>query len=500
VEVEALRDYFHELNEKQLMGKIVAKDREGDMPLQSAIYSNSDVRTIKLILEFVPETKKIMLKNRNKANETAVESSLSQEDVDVFKFLLQQCIICAALPELTCVGKVNRQCASLVHQCIQERRISHFRAYFEVLKESGAEINLCVVDEKGYTPWQYLLRYSKAEVPLVKEVLSILKEHEIPLSSLLVNNTSRETMLHKAYRSNKEEFIHLLEVDDSCRLAIDRYKRKPSQRNRRILPNQLKGESARDLPNSRDSQGNVQRPQYVPQQPAVLHRPRTVPLSATPGQHVVPSSASPGEYVVPQSATPGQHTVPSSASPGQHAVPSSASPGQHAVPSSASPGQHAIPSSASPGQHAVPSSASLGQQTVPLSTTPGKKQSHRQPPCGSTQSTNTHPPGQLASQTLKNRAEASSDDTDREHPVIQNMQRDTQRHCLFWVHGRLVHRQVTPDAHVSGDSAHVPGDDAHVPGDDAHVPGDDAHVPADNAHVPGDDAHVPADNTEPPIP
>ena len=222
---------FQVLDELQLMGKITAKDRDGDMPLQSAVLSNADVPTVKFILNYVPGSKMIMLQNRNKANETALERSIFSNSTGVFKFLLKECIECEILTDLTCVGITrNLRCSTLVHKCIRHRRIDWFRAFLEVCRECGVKPDLCVENEKGFTPWQYLLRYSNKELKLVENVFSILTEYGIHMSSLLVNKRNRESLLHAAYRIHNKALIkRLVEKDETCKKKFDRYKRTPLQ-------------------------------------------------------------------------------------------------------------------------------------------------------------------------------------------------------------------------------------------------------------------------------
>ena len=237
LELDVIHREFQVLDKLQLMGKVTAKDKDGDIPLQSAVISKADVPTAKLILNYRHgHDKRAMLENRNNANETALEQSLLSENTDLFKFLLRECIKSKILQNLTCIGTANRQCDTLVHKCIIERRITCFCAFLEVCKECGEQPDLCVGDEKGYTPWQYLLRYSVDEMPLVKQVLSVLEKYKIPISSLLVNKTSKETMLHKAYRTGNEELKDLLGKYELCRVKLDGFKRVPAQRNR-ILRN-----------------------------------------------------------------------------------------------------------------------------------------------------------------------------------------------------------------------------------------------------------------------
>ena len=230
----ALVSQFQILGDKKQLGKVVAKNRKGNVPLQSAIESKAGVQTIEVILNYVPGTKKIMLKNRNKYNETALEQSLVLEHPGVFKFLLKECISCGALEDLTCIGKVNRRCSTVVHQCIRNRRIAHFCAFMEVCKESNVKGNLCALNKKGYTPWEYLMRYTKKEMLLVKEVFSILDLHDVAVGTLTVN-TNEETMLHRAYRTNNVEFKDLLE--GKYEVTCDGCNRKPLDRSR-VISNQ----------------------------------------------------------------------------------------------------------------------------------------------------------------------------------------------------------------------------------------------------------------------
>lgn len=400
LELKVICCLFQELDKKQVMGKVVARDREGDMPLQSAVHSKANVSTIELILDYVPGTKKIMLENRNQANETALELSLNHENADVFKLLLKQCISCEALTDLICVGKANRQCSTLLHQLIQDRRIPHLRACLEVCRECGVQVNLCVVNEKRFTPWQYLLRYNKDELPLVKEIFSILDEHKIPINSLLVNNTTRETMLHKAYRTDNEELKALLEGNESCKVTLDRYKRRPSQRDRNLSkPAPPEVCHAAQLP------ATPERGAPLPEQP----------LPATPEQHEDLLQATPVQDAVPSPTTPEQDAAPSPATPEQEEALSPATPGQNTAPLPATPEQHEASSPLTQEQHKVSPATPEGEAF-----SPGTQGELQQPP-----TSNTHPlqpPSQNNPQfcQMSCRAAQDSDDSDSEHVTVRN--------------------------------------------------------------------------------
>ena len=227
-----LQEEFTFLAQNNLMGKLLAKDRDGDMPLQSAVYSGADPETIDFILNFNHDARKKMLENRNKYAETALEWCLSQELVDIFKLLLEHSIKCRALEDLTSTRKGNVQCSTLLHQCIEGRHVKILRTYMEVCIKEEAKISLCPVDEKGRTPWNYLICYKEEEIEKFKEIILILQDHKINLSSLHVNKRSKETMLHMAYRLNRPQFIACLE--ETCGSTVDQFNRKPQQRDRRL--------------------------------------------------------------------------------------------------------------------------------------------------------------------------------------------------------------------------------------------------------------------------
>ena len=211
------------------MGKLLAKDRDGDVPLQSAIYSRAGSDIIMLILDFYRTARVKMLENRNKCHETAIEWALHQEDIDAFKLLLEQCIKYGALEDLTGVRKGSR-CSTLLHQCIVGRHIEALRVYMEVCTKENVDIDLCLVDPNGRTPWNYLVRYKDDEIHKFDEILAILQKHNVNLRSLHANKKNQETMLHMAYRLNRPWVIDRLEA--TCGSATDRFKRKPQQRDR----------------------------------------------------------------------------------------------------------------------------------------------------------------------------------------------------------------------------------------------------------------------------
>lgn len=224
-----LKEDFRFLAEYNLMGKLLAKDRDGDVPLQSAVYSRAGSDIIMLILDFYPTARVKMLENRNKCHETAIEWVLHQEDIDVFRLLLEQCIKYGALEDLTGIRKGSR-CSTLLHQCIVGRHIEALRIYMQVCMKERVDIDLCPVDPNGRTPWNYLVRYKDDEIHKFDEILAILQKHNVNLRSLHANKKNQETMLHMAYRLNRPWVIDRLAA--TCGSATDRFKRKPQQRDR----------------------------------------------------------------------------------------------------------------------------------------------------------------------------------------------------------------------------------------------------------------------------
>lgn len=224
-----LKEAFNFLAKHNLMGKLLAKDRDGDMPLQSAIYSRAGSDIIMLILDFYPTARMKMLENRNKCHETAIEWALHQEDIDVFKLLLEECIKYRALEDLTGIIKGSR-CSTLLHQCIVGRHTKILATYMQVCAKENVDIDLCPVDPNGRTPWNYLVRYKDDEKQKFDEVLAILQKHNVNLRSLHASKKNQETMLHVAYRLNRPWVIDRLEA--TCGSATDRFKRKPQQRDR----------------------------------------------------------------------------------------------------------------------------------------------------------------------------------------------------------------------------------------------------------------------------
>ena len=236
LEIDVIRHQFGELDDLQLMGKVVARDGDGDMPLQSAVRSRANVDTVELILNYVPGSKAIMLQNKNRASETALELALFLDKRDLFELLLEECINMKLLPELTGIGKATRHSSTLVHKCVRHRRIDFLRAYLEVCQKCGVKPALSIPNEKGYTPWLYLLRYQAKDQPLVEEIFDVLKQYDVCLSSLYVEDRNRETMLHRAYRNGNQALIDLvLKYDPTALEKLDRHKRKPPQRSRKLV-------------------------------------------------------------------------------------------------------------------------------------------------------------------------------------------------------------------------------------------------------------------------
>ena len=115
-----------------------------DRDLQSAIYSRAGSDIIMLILDFNPAARVKMLENRNKCHETAIEWALHQEDINVFKLLLEQCIKYGALKT-----RKGSRCSTFLHQCIVGKYTKILDTYMQVCAKENVDYDHCPIDSNA---------------------------------------------------------------------------------------------------------------------------------------------------------------------------------------------------------------------------------------------------------------------------------------------------------------------------------------------------------------
>ena len=124
----------------------------------------------------------------------------------MLKRLLEYYIKNELCSNLTGIGK-NRQASTSLLHCAMDKG-TDCSQFLEMCFECGKP-GLLVYDKKGRTPWYYLMNHKDPKI--LESVLCTLKKHNIDVNKLITDKHSGSTMLHLAYRKQRQECIKLLE-------------------------------------------------------------------------------------------------------------------------------------------------------------------------------------------------------------------------------------------------------------------------------------------------
>ena len=227
-----------------------AKDKEGDMPIHSAIRSHVDpciITTFLKATESVDPTlnlKKTILTSMNNKGECPLKFACTLHDWSIVEVLLQECIRCDVLSELTGIGcNQKSSCKTLLRKAMKCGDINYLEIYLKVCRDqlhlSTEKIlaGMLIPDQKNRTPWFYFLAIESHKI---NKAVDLLEKYGISLNKLFCEvdeaGDPKVFMLHEATRQEKEEVITLL-----CDHGVETDKKDGNgltakQRSRKIMP------------------------------------------------------------------------------------------------------------------------------------------------------------------------------------------------------------------------------------------------------------------------
>ena len=225
--------------------QILLKDKDKDIPIQSAIRSKAPKEIIELFLTIAKELNLTdgMLCSRNKKNQTPLLSAFEHSHWVAVDVLLEECVKCNKLPELTGVHPpAGLKSNTLLHRAFKRGNTKYFDIFLRVCNANGVEGDhltaaVSIPNKNNETPWYYAIHNLSYET--LEKVLKMAINKLLPLS-LLYTDTDQSTMLHEAHRMGSDQRCQLLK-NNGAKDTPDRNGLLPIDRSR-IIPNTGLGE------------------------------------------------------------------------------------------------------------------------------------------------------------------------------------------------------------------------------------------------------------------
>ena len=188
---------------------IFAKDNDGDIPLHSAIRSKADQSTILLFATACSHTHSILLVQNNK-RQTPLELTFALCHWPGVEVLLMLSVQYNVLTFLTGIRAGVPQSETLLHEAFESGHIDYFQILLDVCKNLNESLMRALLfpDEKGNTPWYYLMSRNKYDE--IEQVLSLLNKYQIDVNLLYTDTQTKSTLLHEASRIDDKQCITLL--------------------------------------------------------------------------------------------------------------------------------------------------------------------------------------------------------------------------------------------------------------------------------------------------
>ncbi len=189
---------------------LLAEDKDGDIPLQSAIRSMAPKDIIEHILK--QKAAKDMLCSCNKKGQVPLNTAFYFRCWDIVEVILDKCIQYNQVPELTGVNApADLKNNTLLHISFEKGSTKYFEIFLKVCRSRGIEgkqllAALSIPNKKNETPWYHAI-HSLGKKSF-KKVLKSLQDSAIDINSLFTDPDTKSTMLHEAQRMNKHH--HLL--------------------------------------------------------------------------------------------------------------------------------------------------------------------------------------------------------------------------------------------------------------------------------------------------
>ena len=237
IEEEIVRQCFNVLRKNSLISLITAKDKEGDTPLHSAIRSGAKPELIKLLMNTISKlsTKRRLLLELNKKGELPIINAFNLQMWPIVEVLLEECIKCKLLPELTGMDPNVSESKTLLFKATKRGYIRYLEIFLRVCRKctNSVPMRAMLMPNKrgGYTPWYHFLSLDVEQITLG---LEHLEEYGVDINKLLCDPAGRTSLLHEAYRRNNAIVCKLL-IDHGARLnQLDANKLSPQQRRRTL--------------------------------------------------------------------------------------------------------------------------------------------------------------------------------------------------------------------------------------------------------------------------
>ncbi len=217
--------------------QLVEKDKDGDLPVHSAIQSGTrvDQKKIGLFVQGDPQQIKIILCAKNGKGKTPIELAFEKRHCAAIKLLFNLCVQHGVLSNLTGINfNLRDRSNTLLHIACREGMWSWFLdIVIDACKQVQHDIlpALQVLDEKDYTPFHYLMNCitdDSKELHTFRTVLDLLRKNEVDINKIYTDS-NRRTMLHEAQRRNNTHAVSLL-VEYNHKDFPDKQGIKPSQR------------------------------------------------------------------------------------------------------------------------------------------------------------------------------------------------------------------------------------------------------------------------------
>ena len=215
--VAVMKLFFELLKSMGQQHQLLLKDKDGDIPVQSAIRSKAPKEIIELFLTIAKELNLVndMLCCRNKKNQTPLLSAFDHSHWVAVDVLLEECVKCNKLPELTGVNApAGLKSNTLLHRAFKRENMKYFDIFLRVCNANdieGDQLTAAVLipNKKNETPWYYAIHNLSSD-KMFEKVLKMAKNKLLPLSFLYTDADSKSTMLHEAHRIGNNRRCQLL--------------------------------------------------------------------------------------------------------------------------------------------------------------------------------------------------------------------------------------------------------------------------------------------------
>ncbi|XP_064392626.1 uncharacterized protein LOC135340238 isoform X2 [Halichondria panicea] len=219
--------------------QLVKTDKDGDLPVHSAILSGTkvDKKKIGLFVQGDPQQIKKILRAKNNKGKTPIELAFETQHSTAVELLFNLCVQHDVLSHLTGINfNMLDRSNTLLH--IASKWSWFLDIVIDACKQFHHDIipAIQVLDEKDYTPFYYLMNCipnDPNKLSTFRAVLDLLKQNEVDINTIYTDSNER-TMLHEAQRRNNTHAVSLLVEWYNHKDVPDKQGVKPSQRNHHI--------------------------------------------------------------------------------------------------------------------------------------------------------------------------------------------------------------------------------------------------------------------------